>query len=159
MFKFPENNARFSWTRHIKNKMVFYNISGAQIMRIFSRPDRREEGIAPSTIAAMKSRKINSLSLRGRPSGRGNPASMSFRPKSRNPVVEEIWIMYKINNSRLQISDFRRTKREFSKSIISNLKSKITLISAWRYPGKTKPGERPKVPNEIMEELTAEGLI
>ena len=41
----------------------------------------------------------------------------------------EIWIMYQV-------------KGEI-----------IKIISAWRYPGKTKPGDRVPIPPEIMEEL------
>ncbi|NCP16955.1 hypothetical protein CO134_01220 [Candidatus Kuenenbacteria bacterium CG_4_9_14_3_um_filter_39_14] len=41
----------------------------------------------------------------------------------------EIWIMYQIK------------------------KEVVKIISAWRYPGKTKPGDRVPVPDEILEEL------
>jgi hypothetical protein len=108
MLTLPKDTARMSWTRHIKNKMVFYHLSGAQILRIFTRPDRREEGIAPGTVAAMKTKKSTS---------------------TKNPRKEEIWIMYK-------------TK-----------KPKVTMISAWRYPGETKKGERPEIPEDVLREL------
>ncbi len=104
MITFPKDTAQFSWTRYIKNKMVFYHLSGAQILRIFRKPQRIEEGIAPDTVAAMISR----------------------RPK------EELWIMYKKNKGK---------------------KSKITMISAWRYPGVTKPGERPLIPEDVLAEI------
>ncbi|MDO8602088.1 MAG: hypothetical protein Q7R62_03115 [bacterium] len=153
MMKFPENNARFSWTRHIKNKMVFYNISGAQIMRIFTRPDRREEAIAPGTIGAMKTVKHN-IQLT---TNNVQPRKEGFSQKKRET---EIWIMYKINNKRLTIDNKQKTgTAPRFQSKVNSLKSKVTLISAWRYPGRTKPGERPNIPVGVLEELADEGLI
>lgn len=112
MLTLPKDTARLSWTRHIKNKMVFYHLSGAQVLRIFKRPDRREEGIAPGTVAAMKTKKsVN----------------------AKNPKKEELWIMYKVK------------------------KPKITMISAWRYPGETKAGERLPIPQDTLEFLEQEG--
>ena len=75
MIKFPENDSRFSWTKHIKNKMVFYHISPNKVKQIFSRPDRTEEGIAPDTAAAMKVKKT----------------------QNKEKPETEIWIMYKRN--------------------------------------------------------------
>lgn len=140
MIKFPENTARFSWTRHIKNKMVFYNLSGAQILRIFSNPERREEGVAPKTIAAMKTMKHNVKT-----------AATGAPQKKRET---EVWIMYTVNtgkktaHSKLEDAGFKKPKT-----------SKITMISAWRYPGKTKVGERPKIPEGLLEELAEEGIL
>lgn len=108
MLTFPKDSARLKWTRHIKNKMVFYHLSGAQILRIFRRPDRVEEAIAPGTVGAMKSTKKKT----------------------------EIWIMYKITAGK-----------------------RITMISAWIYPGKTKPGAPIPIPQDILTELTEEGTL
>lgn len=116
MLQFPKDTPRLSWTRHVKNKMVFYHLSGAQILRIFRKPDRREEGIAPDTVAAMKTRVFENNAKK-----EGNNAN---RKRS-----EELWIMYK------------------------TVKGKTTMISAWRYPGTTKPGERPEIPADTLEEL------
>jgi hypothetical protein len=108
MLTFPKDTARLSWTRHIKNKMVFYHLSGAQLLRIFRNPDRREEGIAPDTIAAMKTKKAAGAKV---------------------ARAEEIWIMFKVKHG------------------------KTTMISAWRYPGITKKGERPEIPEDALAEL------
>jgi hypothetical protein len=134
MLTFPKDTAQFSWTRHIKNKMVFYHISGAQILRIFRKPNRREEGIAPGTSACMQGRK-----LAGSSKGR----------------AEEIWIMYRMNKG-LRTKNKERESRVLSpqSSVLSkHSQSRITLISAWRYPGVTKPGERPLIPADIAEML------
>jgi hypothetical protein len=80
--KFPKDNERFSWTDHIKRKMVQYQLSEARIKRVLSSPNRKEKGIAPETLAAMKR------------NDRGNKK-------------EEIWIMYaptkKRGNSKSEI--------------------------------------------------------
>ena len=128
MFSFPKDTAQFSWTRHIKNKMVFYHLSGAQIMRIFRKPKRREEGIAENTVAAMLDRQ---------------PASRATQNATRK---EEIWIMYRVNKKgiapKLQTTHYKLPTA-----------SRITMISAWRYPGTTKPGERPQIPEDVPKEL------
>lgn len=134
MFTLPKNNERFSWTMHIKNKMLYYHISQAQINRIFRNPERVEEGIAPNTIAAMRTKKKN----------------RSATSKQAGPDQEELWIMYVINQGKKKksILDKEEIKR-----------GRITMISAWRYPGKTKEGERPEIPDDVFIELKAEGLI
>lgn len=124
MLTLPKDTARLKWTRHIKNKMVFYHLSAAHILRIFRKPDRVEEGIAPDTIAAMKSRKKG---IGGRVKG--------------TDKTEEIWIMYKISGKKLNPVPYTLNPRP------------VTMISAWRYPGKTKPGERPPIPEDILQEL------
>lgn len=136
MIKFPKNNERFSWTTHIKSKMMFYHISQAQINRIFRHPERIEEGIAPNTVAAMKSKKKNKFSK-----------TKSLSAGRQGPDQEEIWIMYQVNKKgeKLKNSNFK--------------KSRITMISTWRYPGKTKEGERPEIPEGLLDELKMEGLI
>ena len=132
MLTFPKDTAQFSWTRHIKNKMVFYHLSGAQILRIFRKPTRREEGIAPQTVAAMQARKP------------ANSKSPITNGGNRN---EELWIMYRLNT---KSSSLRHRRLATSRTPTP---SRITMISAWRYPGVTKPGERPKIPDDVLEEL------
>ncbi len=152
--KFPKDDTKTSWTRHIKNKMVFYNISGAQILRIFSTPERREEAIAPGTIGAMRVMKHNV-----------NKAAIGQKQK---PRETELWIMYKLNAKRSahltsdkMTNDKTKSKleKQFPRSDVRGQMSKVVMISAWRYPGRTKPGERPKIPEGLMDELAEEGVI
>ncbi len=124
MITLPKSDTRFGWTRHIKNKMVYYGISKAQIMRIFRNPERTEEGIAPQTIAAMRTKK-----------------------SSGKTKDSEIWIMYALNA--------KRSARLNVKGQIS----KVVFISAWRYPGKTKPGQAIPIPENILAELAREGFV
>lgn len=53
-FKLPKDNEKYSWTNHVKDKMVYYGISESLIRRIVRHPTRVEEGIAPGTSAAMQ---------------------------------------------------------------------------------------------------------
>ena len=69
-FKLPENDSKYEWTNHVKEKMVYYGISTSLIKRIVRFPKRKEEGIAPGTTAAMQ------------------PTPSKKRP-------QEIWVMYK----------------------------------------------------------------
>ncbi len=75
-FKFPEDDRRFTWTRHIKNKMLFYGLSEQKIRGVFKSPTRLVHGVAEETIAAMK----------------------SLTAKRRH---EEIWIMYRPEKRRV----------------------------------------------------------
>lgn len=54
LLKFPKDDQRFKWTKHIKDKMLFYQISEQTIKSVLKNYDRREDGIAPKTIAVMK---------------------------------------------------------------------------------------------------------
>ena len=129
--------------------MMFYNISGAQIMRIFSTPQRREEAIAPGTIGAMRVMKHNV-------NKKISENQLSHKWGSKKLSETELWIMYKINSgikgkvekSKLEELGYKRPKT-----------AKVTMISAWRYPGRTKPGERPNIPEGLMEELEREGML
>ncbi len=128
MLTLPKDTARLRWTSHIKNKMVYYHLSGAQILRVFRKPQRREEGIAPGTSAAMISRRSSPPSVIARSTRRGNPVR-----------EEEIWIMYKLAKP--------------ATLAVNRQLSTVTMISAWRYPGRTKPGSPIPIPQDIREEL------
>jgi len=69
-FKLPENDSKYEWTNHVKDKMVYYGISSSLIKRIARFPKRKEEGIAPGTTAVMQ-------------------------PRGSGKTSQEIWVMYK----------------------------------------------------------------
>lgn len=71
-------------------------------------------GIAPGTIAAMKTNKVYSIRR-----------STNLAKKAPG----EIWLMYQ------------------------DLKDKKKIISAWRYPGVSKPGEAIPIPEDIRQEI------
>lgn len=53
-FRKPKNTDRTSWTKHSIEKMQFYNLSENRLKRALRNPDRKEEGIAPGTLAVMQ---------------------------------------------------------------------------------------------------------
>ena len=57
----------------------------------------------------------------------------------------EVWTMYQDQGKSL-----KRKEQNFGKKII---------ISAWRYPGVSKPGNQIPIPHDILEELKKEGII
>ncbi|MDI6820819.1 MAG: DUF4258 domain-containing protein [Patescibacteria group bacterium] len=77
MFKPPKNDAKYSWTHHIYDKMRCYGISESRIKRIIRFPKRIEEGIALDTIAVMQ------------PAG--------------TKRYQEIWVMYKLFGKKIKI--------------------------------------------------------
>ena len=81
-FKEPKNTKDFYWTQHIKRKMFYYGLGEGRLRRILKSPQRREEGIAPNTIALMQ------------------PASpnQDGRTSSKNP--SEIWLMYQLEGKK-----------------------------------------------------------
>lgn len=50
----PKNSSRFQWTLHSIAKMRQYNLSESRVKRVINSPKRKEEGIAPGTIAVMQ---------------------------------------------------------------------------------------------------------
>jgi len=54
LFKKPEDTDKFSWTKHIKEKMKFYGLSESRLKRVLRNPVRQEKGIAPGTVAIMQ---------------------------------------------------------------------------------------------------------
>lgn len=130
-FKLPKDDAKYKWTNHVKDKMLYYGISEGLIKRIVRFPRRKEEGVAPRTIAVMQPRTIASRS-RGKPTKR----------------IEEIWVMYQELGLRPSPDNLQFT--------INNL-PRIRIISAWRYPGVSPVGRKIPIPDDIRQEL--EGLI
>jgi len=109
LLKLKNKSEKIIWTKHSKIKMREYRFSEKRVLRILRKPDRREEGIAPGTIAAMQ-----------------------ITGTKKHPT--EAWVMY-------QIKKFKRQN------------SKVKIISAWRYPGRTPSGKRPIIPEDTLEEL------
>src|SRR3990167_682420 len=83
--RLPKNDDRYQWTNHVVHKMRHYGLSEGRVRRVLASPKRREEGIAPGTVAVMQSA--------------GSP---------RHPY--EVWVMYqpielKIKNEKLKVSE------------------------------------------------------
>ena len=109
------------WTHHARAKMAFYKLSEQRVRRVINTPKRTEEGIAPKTIAVMQPvsvtyRHVTETVPSGAQRSRGTPLSSGkFSKKREETWNQEIWVMFQDKNSQRKI------------------------ISAWRYPGRTKP--------------------
>ncbi len=112
------------WTQHSKIKMRQYGLSVTKLLGILHRPERKEKGIAPGTTAVMRTNKV----IQKTKSLFGEKKSKWQNPKR---VPGEIWIMYKDVTLRHGSGQERK------------------IISTWRYPGISKPGEAIPIPEDI----------
>jgi hypothetical protein len=122
--KGPQNTDKYFWTEHAKFKMQYYGLSAQKILGVIRRPKRKEEGIVENTIAVMQ------------PAGSKRPS--------------EVWVMYQLKNSKLQISNSKKIQNSKFK-IRNSANRQIRIISAWRYPG-ISPKKNP-IPEEIIREI------
>ena len=111
---------KYLWTHHAREKMKYYRLTEARVKRIIRHPTRLEEGVLDEAVACMQPAHGN---------GRGSP-SLTGRPAKN---YSEIWVMYLL-----------------AKPSAKGQKSKIKIITAWRYPGKS-PSREP-VPANILKE-------
>ena len=113
------------WTDHSKIKMRQYGLSVSKLLGILRRPERKEQGIVPGTTAVMKTNKVFF-----------KQKQVTLKDAWQKPkrAPGEIWLMYKDVNKKSE----------------GNIRK---IISAWRYPGITKPGEAIPIPEDIRLEL------
>jgi len=113
------------WTEHSKIKMKQYGLSKQKLLGILYKPERKEKGIVPGTLAVMKTNKVffkeKQITLK-----------KAWQKPRRAPG--EIWLMY-------------RDTKTASQGPIRK------IISAWRYPGISKPGEEIPIPQDILQEI------
>lgn len=135
LLRFPKDDSATHWTQHVKDKMVYYGLGEGRIRRVIKNGVRREEGVAPNTVAMMQ---------------------RNDTPKRK----EEIWVMVqeskkqKSKKTIKQEDGKRQPKDQKLEALRASLqKSKMTIISAWRYPGVTKPGKAIPIPEDILAEL------
>jgi hypothetical protein len=123
------------WTEHSKIKMKQYGLSVSKLLNILYRPERKEKAIVPGLVAVMKTNKKpakTKILFKEKP----EPSSSRWRgtSASQRKAPGEIWLMYK---------DAKNVKDGAIRKI----------ISAWRYPGITKPGQEPPIPEDTRQEL------
>jgi hypothetical protein len=116
------------WTAHSEIKMKQYGLSKSKLSNILRRPERKEKGIVPGTTAVMMTNKTLFKQKQITVAG-------AWQKPRKAPG--EIWLMYKDATKRDE-GPIRR------------------IISAWRYPGITKPGDAIPIPEDIMLELLNE---
>ena len=110
------------WTHHARAKMNFYKLSEARVRRVLNSPKRIEEGVAPKTVAMMQ------------------PTSLIFKI-NRDVVLSDVPRRY-TERSRRTMSVSGPTRESWNQEIwvmVEDSRDRRTIISAWRYPGKTKP--------------------
>lgn len=137
--KISKNN-NYQWTRHSLYKMKQYNLSAQRVSRVIRHPERIEKGIVKNTVAAMQ------------------PTSKKIK-NGKNIWNQEVWVMYQCSQKAVVWTDsfpvFENSHSSvrglFSQNEKRNSKSKIKIISAWRYPGMS-PKKNP-IPNEILREI------
>lgn len=133
-FKIPKNDQKYHWTQHVIRKMGFYGLSPDRVKRVIRTPKRVEDGVAENTVAVMQ------------------PGTNIKKPS-------EVWVMYqKIERSKLKVES-GKNQRIKPHSTLYPLRSKLVIISAWRYPGVSPIGKRIPIPQDILEELKNEGVI
>jgi len=121
------------FTRHAREKMRQYNLSESRLNRVLRKPDRKELGIAPRTIAIMQ-----------------------ITGTKKHPT--EIWVMYQITKSKIKN---QKSKTELPKEAKVKMRTKFSspitkIISAWRYPGMSPRGEPPPIPEDVLWEIKHE---
>jgi len=128
--KLTNSYKKIYWTEHSKIKMRQYGLSVSKLLGILRKPERKEKGIAPGTTAVMRTNKVIKKT---------KPLFEKDKSKWYNPkrAPGEIWIMYK--DTKIQLVSTRK------------------IISAWRYPGISKPGEEIPIPADIRLELEING--
>lgn len=120
-----ENNLKkIFWTNHSRAKMRQYGLSKNKLINLLHKPQRKEIGIVPGTKAVMQTNPI-------RNNARYKQSISNRASKVYKKAPGEVWLMYQdVKNKNLR-----------------------KIISVWRYPGVSKPGEPIPVPDEIREEL------
>ena len=112
--------------------MRYYGLSENRVLRILRNPKRVESGIAENTTAAMQ--RAGSI---------------------KHPY--EIWMMHQTKLKRPASPNAslggQRAKGKSKKDYLLNKEKQLVIISAWKYPGVTKPGSEIPIPEDTMKEL------
>ena len=120
----PQSFRKLFWTEHSKIKMKQYGLSKQKLLGILYKPERKEQGIVPGTTAVMKTNKVFFKEKK---------ISLTNAWQKPKRAPGEIWLMYK--DVKMSLVPMRK------------------IISAWRYPGISKPGETIPIPEDIKNEL------
>lgn len=123
------------WTQHSIVKMKQYGISKSKVLNLLHKPERTEQGFVPGTMGMMKTNKLfnnitfkKNLRLDLKVKTKWQPAFAKASACQRK-APGEIWLMYK------DTVDQRK------------------IISVWRYPGVSKPGEEMPLPDDLKIEI------
>lgn len=110
--------------------MAFYRLSEQRVMRVIHSPKRIEEGVAPKTVAMMQP-----VSVRTRTETVLSEAPQRNAERNRRmPLRFKSAVPLEGNNM--------KPKESWSQEIwvmVQDLGKQRKIISAWRYPGMTRP--------------------
>jgi hypothetical protein len=129
------------FTKHALHKMAFYRLSEQRVRSVLSAPQRIEEGVAPRTMAMMKPTSVRNI--------RADTGVLMLQKfnKRRNAIPVRAGIH--APSSSHQEAFVLRWSREIW-VMVQDAKAERRIISAWRYPGMTKP--RDTVAKEMFRE-------
>ena len=153
-WKNPKNTDKYYWTAHVAEKMHYYGLSEQKVLGVIRRPQRIETGIAENTVAVMIP--VGNIKKNKKPS----MWNRSFNDDGQQEKwSQEIWVLYQTSKQKSKSSDQKKLEtqikklesKEKAKKLIDLIPKKLTIISAWRYPG-VSPKKNP-IPEEIMREL------
>ena len=120
---FIKKPAALQWTLHARAKMNHYRLTPSRVRHVLHSPKRVEEGVAPKTVAMMQPVSIKTAA------GRVGITGGARGGAQKESWTQEIWVM---------IQDAKDGRR---------------VISAWRYPGVTKPRDAAFLKKEYGEFL------
>jgi len=124
----------FCFTTHAQHKMRQYGLSAQKVRGVIRSPKRRQEGVAPHTVAVMQP--ITPKIMNGKETWK-----------------QEVWVMFQERERAFS----EQSGWTSSIPIRQEFHTKsIKIISAWRYPGMS-PKNQP-LPTEILREIE-EGSI
>lgn len=159
--KVPKNTEKYYWTQHVVNKMHYYGLSEQKILGIIRRPRRVETGIATDTVAVMIPVGEKSESKIAELKNKKKSSFGNFF--SDQKWSQEIWVMYQLRSSKINPKSQFLISNKISNPKLKklqdsiNLNKKITIISAWRYPGVSS--EKDPIPAEIWREIEEMGIL
>ena len=158
-WKTPKNTDKYQWTAHVSEKMHYYGLSEQKVLGVIRNPKRIETGIVENTVAVMvpvgNIKKGTVKPKWGRPAF-GNAlseAEISEEKRKEESWNQEIWVMYQIKaeSRKLKVESKMQNPAMQKLQNAINTNKKITIISAWRYPG-VSPKNNP-IPEDILREI------
>lgn len=165
-WKTPKNTDKYQWTAHVSEKMHYYGLSEQKVLGVIRRPQRIETCVVENTVAVMVP--VGNIGKKESKPSKWK-ASFASEENKDDKWNQEIWVMYQVGSQKSKYrkqQNLEEEKAKENKNIIKNnikdpklralqnkinSNKKITIISAWRYPG-VSPKNNP-IPEEILREI------
>ncbi len=134
------------FTKHAEYKMQYYRLSPQRVKSVMFAPRRVEVGIAPKTIAMMQPASIKYKSIEAGVLAPKKKVSSKYGVTPANSGAQVVMpAKAGTRASSLSLSSFsssQKTAITWSSEIwvmVQDIAGQRKVISAWRYPGVTKP--------------------